>query len=128
MRILTPQSLRTLLQAMCLFAKPSRHLRLLTAAVSHVLQAYEEDFRIRIEAAKSPPSLHECLECIGFALVREATSEKMIVVSRLISSESVNLPMLGILFFESSFTPRKKYILEVLPFVEPEILRPLLRL
>jgi len=92
---------------------PDKHA-VLAAVVSTVLQTGDENLqRVVADSCESIKSVQARLEIVGLALVSEILSPVTGFVSRLVSSESLEQPGIGALYFESSYSRRNRLIAHV---------------
>ena len=92
---------------------PDKHA-ILAAVISMVLQTDDEHFRRVIsDSDHDRAPQRERLEVIGLALIGEILSPLTGFVSRLVSSESVGQPPIGVTFFENWYARRTQSIAEV---------------
>jgi hypothetical protein len=67
-----------------------------------------------IKRTQRLPSLQRRLEIIGLTLVNEILSTAMSVLMRLVAAESINRPLIGIVYFENGSVRRTILISELL--------------
>ena len=91
---------------------PNKHA-LLLAVLDLVLEADDENFS-RVISLTNSASLNEVLEIVGLALMNEILSPATGFLSRLVSSESIHQPELGVIFFENWYSRRAELIAAVL--------------
>jgi len=92
---------------------PDKHA-LLIATLNEALQAEVSNIMKTIKRTKGMPSLQKRLETIGLTLVTEVISATMSVLTRLVAAESINRPLVGIVYFENGSVRRTILIAEVL--------------
>lgn len=87
---------------------------ILAAVISMVLQTGDETFRrVVSDSNHSSVPLHERLEIIGLALVGEILSPVTGFVCRLVSSECVEQPLIGTIYYENWYARRSQLISQV---------------
>jgi len=87
---------------------------LLLAVIRMVLQTEEEDFASVLKDSEGIPSLQERLEVLGLALVRELLSPGAAFVARVVSSESLESPQVGVIYYENWYNRRCLEMAQVL--------------
>jgi TetR/AcrR family transcriptional repressor of mexJK operon len=92
---------------------PDKHA-LLMATLNEALQAEVSNIMKTIKRTKGVSSLQKRLETIAMTLVKEVLSTTMSVLTRLVAAESINRPLLGIVYFENGSVRRTILIAEVL--------------
>jgi AcrR family transcriptional regulator len=92
---------------------PDKHA-LLIATLNEALQTEVSNIMKTITRTKRVPSLQKRLEIIGLTLVTEVLSATMSVLTRLVAAESINRPLVGIVYFENRSVRRTILIAEVL--------------
>jgi len=92
---------------------PDKHA-LLIATLNEALQAEISSIMKTIKRTQRMPSLQKRLEVLGLTLVSEALSAAMSVLMRLVAAESINRPLIGIVYFENGIVRRTILISEVL--------------
>ena len=93
---------------------PDKHA-LLAAVISTVLESGDQNLQQVIsDSQKAPRSLRERLEIVGLALMTEILSPLSGFVSRLVSSESIEQPPIGAIYFENWYTRRSQLVAQVL--------------
>jgi AcrR family transcriptional regulator len=97
-----------------IYSKFARKHDLLAAVIDTVLQADEENFINVISLTAEFTSLQERLEVIGLALVNEILSPATGFISRIISSESIDQPEIGAIYFKTWYIRRGDLISQVL--------------
>jgi AcrR family transcriptional regulator len=105
---------------------PRKHA-LLMAVIKLALQADDENFTKVISLTEESVSLQERLEVVGLALINEVLSPTTGFLCRLISSESIHEPQIGIIYFENWYTRRSELISQVLASHVPNAKRRLRR-
>jgi AcrR family transcriptional regulator len=105
-----------------IYARFSDKHDLLSAVISMVLQADDEQLLTVVSQAEEFRSLQDRLELIGLALIREVLSPTTGFVARLISSECIKRPQIGTIYFEGWYASRCETISQVLSrrLVKPE--------
>jgi TetR/AcrR family transcriptional repressor of mexJK operon len=88
---------------------PDKH-SLLIAVVSNLLKAEEASIAESIARAQVLASLREKLEVVGLTLVAQALSTPMSVIVRHVTSESIDRPLIGIVYFENGPARRSTLI------------------
>jgi AcrR family transcriptional regulator len=104
---------------------PDKHA-LLIATLNHALQTEISNIAKTIERARRIPSLQKKLETIGLTLVREVLSATMSVLTRLVAAESIDRPLIGIVYFENGTARRTILISDVLSQHIADARRPVL--
>lgn len=94
-------------------AFPHKHA-ILAAVINMVLQSDGENFTRVVTDSRESTDLQEQLEIIGLALISEILSPVTGFISRLISSEIVNQPPIGAIYFENWYNRRAHLISQVL--------------
>jgi AcrR family transcriptional regulator len=94
-------------------AFPRKHA-LLTAVIKMVLEADDENLTNVILLTKDIEPFSERLEVIGLALINELLSPATGFLCRLISSESMQQPQIGAIYFENWYARRGELMSEVL--------------
>jgi len=92
---------------------PDKHA-LLIATLNEALQTEVTNIMKTIKRTQRMPSLQKRLETIGLTLVNEALSAAMSVLMRLVAAESINRPLIGIVYFENGYVPRTILLSEIL--------------
>lgn len=92
---------------------PHKHA-LLAAVINMVLVAGDEKFTQVVSLTKSFTSLRERLEILGLALINEILSLATGFLTRLVSSESINQPQIGAIYFDNGYARRRDLISQVL--------------
>jgi len=92
---------------------PNKHA-LLIGTMNDVLRTNDDNIVKAIAHTECLPSLPKRLVVIGFTLINEVLSLEMSVMLRLVTSESINQPLIGAVFFENGPARRAKLISEVL--------------
>jgi TetR/AcrR family transcriptional repressor of mexJK operon len=92
---------------------PDKH-SLLLAAMMKVLKAEEANLVETIARAQVLLSSRKKLEAIGLTLIAEVLSAKMSVITRHVTSESIDRPTIGTVYFENGPARRIKLISELL--------------
>jgi TetR/AcrR family transcriptional regulator, mexJK operon transcriptional repressor len=92
---------------------PDKHA-LLIATLNEALQTEVFNIMKTIKRTRRMPSLQKKLETIGLTLVNEILSAAMSVLTRLVAAESINRPLIGIVYFENGSVRRTILIAEVL--------------
>jgi AcrR family transcriptional regulator len=92
---------------------PNKHF-LLIATMSKVLQTEDDNIVETIADTQGLPSLEQKLVVIGLKLINEVLSRAMSVITRLVTSETINQPLIGTVYFENGPARRGKLISEVL--------------
>jgi AcrR family transcriptional regulator len=92
---------------------PDKH-SLLIAAMIGLLKQQEESITETITRIQILSSLREKLEVVGLTLVAQALSAPMSVIARHVTSESINRPLIGIVYFENGTARRSTLISEFL--------------
>jgi AcrR family transcriptional regulator len=94
-------------------AFPHKHA-ILAAVINTVLETDGENFTRVVTDSREAANLQERLEIIGLALISEILSPVTGFISRLISSEIVNQPPIGAIYFENWYNRRSQLISQVL--------------
>lgn len=94
-------------------AFPTKH-DLLVALIHMVLQADEQDFAAVVADSEASRSVRERLEIIGLAVIREVLSPGMAFVVRVVSTEGLDSPQLGAIYYEKWYSQRCQTIAQVL--------------
>lgn len=92
---------------------PDKHA-LLIATLNEALQTEVANIMKTIGRARRMPSIQRRLETIGMTLVNEVLSAAMSVLTRLVAAESINRPLIGIVYFENGAVRRTILISEFL--------------
>src|ERR1700722_322769 len=92
---------------------PDKHA-LLIATLNQALQTEVSNIMRTIKRTQRVSSLQKRLEIIGMTLVSEVLSTAMSVLTRLVAAESINRPLIGIVYFENGSVQRTILISEVL--------------
>jgi AcrR family transcriptional regulator len=92
---------------------PDKH-SLLIAAMVGLLKEQEENIAETISRTQTLSSLRERLEVVGLSLVAQALAPAMSVIARHVTSESINRPLIGIVYFENGPARRSALISEFL--------------
>jgi AcrR family transcriptional regulator len=92
---------------------PDKHA-LLIATLTEALQTEVSNIMKTIKRTERMPSLQKRLEIIGLTLVSEILSATMSVLTRLVAAESINRPLVGIVYFENGSVRRTILISELL--------------
>jgi AcrR family transcriptional regulator len=92
---------------------PDKHA-LLIATLSEALQTEVSNIMKTINRTQRMPSLQKRLEIVGLTLVNEILSAAMSVLTRLVAAESINRPLIGIVYFENGSVRRTILISEML--------------
>jgi TetR/AcrR family transcriptional regulator, mexJK operon transcriptional repressor len=104
---------------------PDKHA-LLVATLNEALQTEVSNITKTIKRTQRMPSLQERLETVGLTLVNEVLSAAMSVLTRLVAAESINRPLIGIVYFENGSVRRTILISEVLSHYITETKKPAL--
>ena len=92
---------------------PDKHA-ILVAVVEMVLHTGEENIeRVVADSSQTVRSLEKKLEIIGLALMSEILSPVTGFVSRLVTSEALEQPRIGALYFDNWYTRRNQLIAQV---------------
>jgi AcrR family transcriptional regulator len=95
-------------------AFPDKHA-LLIAVIVMALQTEDETFsRVIADSRQNTMPLRDRLELIGLALINEILSPVTGFVSRLVSSESIQLPPIGVIYFEKWYARRSRQVALIL--------------
>jgi AcrR family transcriptional regulator len=92
---------------------PDKHA-LLIATLNEALQTESANITKAIKRTQGIPSLQKRLETIALTLIKEDLSESMSVLTRLVAAESINRPLVGIVYFENGSVRKAVLISEVL--------------
>ena len=92
---------------------PDKHA-LLIATLSEALQAEVSNIIKTINRTQRMPSLQKRLEIVGLTLVNELLSAAMSVLTRLVAAETINQPLIGIVYFENGSVRRTILISKLL--------------
>jgi AcrR family transcriptional regulator len=92
---------------------PDKH-SLLIAIVINLLKEEEDSIAETIQRARVLPLLRERLEVLGLTLVTRTLSAPMSAIVRLVTSESIARPLIGVVYFENGPARRSKLISEFL--------------
>lgn len=93
---------------------PDKHA-ILAAVVQMVLQTGDENLqRVVADSRHDHGSIRERLEIIGLALINEILSPLTGFVSRLVSSECVEQPPIGSIYFDNWYSRRSQEVSQVL--------------
>jgi AcrR family transcriptional regulator len=92
---------------------PDKHA-LLLAAIDKVLSDEEDNIVATIARTRDLPSVRQRLEAVGLTLITEVLSSPMSVISRHVTSESIDRPLIGTVYFENGPARRSKLISELL--------------
>ena len=104
---------------------PDKHA-LLIATLNEALQREVSNIMKTIKRTQRMPSLQKRLETIGLTLANEVLSATMSVLTRLVAAESINRPLIGIVYFENGSVRRTVLISEVLSQYMVEAKKPAL--
>jgi len=92
---------------------PSKH-DILLAVISLVLQTNEDRLIQVVALTQESTSLRDRLEVIGLALINEVLSLATGSLIRIVSSESMGQPQIGVLYFEKWYVRRAELISRLL--------------
>ena len=92
---------------------PDKHA-LLIETLNQALQTEISNIELTIKRAEKLPSRQRRLEAIGLAMVNELLSPAMSVLTRLVAAESINRPLVGVVYFENGAVRRTRLISDVL--------------
>ena len=93
---------------------PDKHA-LLAAVIGTVLESGDQNLqRVISDSQQAPRSLRDRLEIVGLALMTEILSPVSGFVSRLVSSESIDQPPIGSIYFENWYNRRSQLVAQVL--------------
>lgn len=92
---------------------PDKH-SLLIAAMIGLLKEQADNIAETIARSQVLSSLREKLEVVGVTLVAQSLSIPMSVITRHVTSESINRPLIGIVYFENGPARRSALISEFL--------------
>jgi AcrR family transcriptional regulator len=92
---------------------PDKHA-LLLATLNEALQTEVSNIMKTIKRTQRMSPIQKRLEIIGLTLVNEVLSAAMSVLTRLVATESINRPLIGIVYFENGAVRRTLLISEVL--------------
>jgi len=84
---------------------PDKHA-LLIATLNEALQKEVSNIMKTIKRTQRMPSLQKRLEIIGLTLVNQVISAEMSALTRLVAAESINRPLVGIVYFENGSVRR----------------------
>lgn len=90
-------------------AFPNKHA-ILVAVVSMVLQADDENLLNVILLSQGSTTLQDRLEVVALALINEILSPTTGFLFRLISTESISHPQIGVTYFEKWYSRRAELI------------------
>ncbi len=87
---------------------------LLLAAMTKILKSEDEKMTATIRRTHRLPTLRPKLEAVGMALIAEVVSVPMSMITRHVTLESINRPILGTVYYENGAARRSRAISELL--------------